>query len=328
VKISLPLKLGIIVVLVFSVAIAGCLLWTPIWIKYYVSKYRSEDVHQISDGIKGLLSLGENGTGKLEQLTIDVMQHAPTKRKIAVVDILVANGSKGTEILSCVFGSWPEAEFLQENWGKNNNPDKEDEWSLYPLHKAAHDGYINATTLLLSKGANSNVRDTFGRTPLLYALDWSREDIALLLIENGANVNVKDSAGWTALHEASRNGCKNSVLLLIERNANVNSKDNEGTTPLHQATIYNNQDCAEILIRNNADLEAKNKDGETPLSCAVFFQCKNIVALLIEKGADLNVKDNNGNTPLDSLVRDAEIISLLRSHGAKTGKELRKETRE
>jgi hypothetical protein len=41
VKLSLPIKLGIFVVLVFSVVIAVCLLWTPVRIKWYEQKMKT-----------------------------------------------------------------------------------------------------------------------------------------------------------------------------------------------------------------------------------------------------------------------------------------------
>jgi glucose-6-phosphate dehydrogenase assembly protein OpcA len=41
-KLSLPVKLGIFVVLLFAAVIATCLLWTPLRVRYYVGKLRSE----------------------------------------------------------------------------------------------------------------------------------------------------------------------------------------------------------------------------------------------------------------------------------------------
>jgi len=321
-KLTLSTKLTIFVLVLFALVIATCLLWTPVKVKYYESKYHSGNAKQITDGVSGLLSLGEKGESKLVQLACDEWKYASVPRKVMLVDVLVANGEKGIDILSWVFGEWPEARFLQENWTKYNEPDKDDPWRPYPLHNAAHDGYADSISLFLFKGADCNVKDIQGTTPLLYALGRSHEDIAALLIENGADVNAKDSGGWTALHEAADNGCLETIELLILKNAKVNSKDSKGRTPLHQATYRGNKNCAEVLIEKGADLEAKDKEGRTPLFDAVFFTYENIVALLIESGADLNVKDNNGCTPLDSLVRDDEIIFLLRSHGASTSAEL------
>jgi ankyrin repeat protein len=53
--------------------------------------------------------------------------------------------------------------------------------------------------LLLEKGADSNLGDNDGRTPLAWAAEKGREETVKILLENGANVNSTDNYGQTPL---------------------------------------------------------------------------------------------------------------------------------
>lgn len=53
----------------------------------------------------------------------------------------------------------------------------------------------NCLKLLLSKGADINLRDEQGKSVLLLSADLARFDIALYLLENGANPSLKDNKG-------------------------------------------------------------------------------------------------------------------------------------
>lgn len=46
------------------------------------------------------------------------------------------------------------------------------------------------------------------------------------LLDRGAEVNVKDDEGYTPLHHAAAGNSVNSVIMLIDRGANVNSVTN------------------------------------------------------------------------------------------------------
>ena len=78
------------------------------------------------------------------------------------------------------------------------------------------------------------------------------------LIANGADVNVKDKYGWTPLHHAafdSINDAHNAaeiVKLLIANGADVNAEDMLGITPLDIVRGENAAEVEKLLIDNGA----------------------------------------------------------------------------
>ncbi len=112
-----------------------------------------------------------------------------------------------------------------------------------------------AEVLINNNGADVNVKDNDGQTPLF----WARNvDIAKVLINNGADVNAKDIYGQTPLFWA-RN--VDIAKVLINNGADVNAKDIYGRTPLFFAKSKNE---ADLLIKNGADINIKDNRGNHP----------------------------------------------------------------
>ena len=174
-----------------------------------------------------------------------------------------------------------------------------------PLWRAARDGNIEAVRQHLASGTDVDAKSSrSGSTPLHFAANYGRKEIAELLISKGAEVNAKSNKGNTPLHNAAlgggnqnaaHGGQKEIAELLIAKGADVNAKDDGGMAPLHSA--------AQVWIKVNTE----------------------VIELLIAEGADVNAKDDDGTTPLDWAIRrkHSETADLLRKHGGKTKKELK-----
>lgn len=119
--------------------------------------------------------------------------------------------------------------------------------------------------VLIASGAEINIRDNSGRTPLVLAAYSGYPEVAQLLLANKAGVKVKDDAGSTALHWAASFGRQEVAALLLANEAEVDARDNEGATPLHHAAEKGHLDVAALLLANHAEVNAKDNQGATPL---------------------------------------------------------------
>ncbi|MBA0776130.1 hypothetical protein Goshw_004281 [Gossypium schwendimanii] len=133
-----------------------------------------------------------------------------------------------------------------------------DEEGWAPIHSAASIGNLEIMEILLSKGANVNVKNDGGRTALHYAASKGWLKIAELLISHGC----------TPLHRAASTGKSALCELLIEEGAEVDATDRAGQTPLMSAVICQNKEVALLLIRHGADVDIEDKEGYTVLGLA------------------------------------------------------------
>jgi ankyrin repeat protein len=68
--------------------------------------------------------------------------------------------------------------------------------------------------MLLAKGANPNVKNKVGGTPLMWAAVYGNEAAARMLLEHGADASLKDEDGVTAAGWASKNKREELAKLL------------------------------------------------------------------------------------------------------------------
>ena len=85
------------------------------------------------------------------------------------------------------------------------------------------------------------------------AAAWTDEHEVLLgLLAAGANKDLKNNDGETPLHIAVKEGNQAIVDALIKEGANVNQQNVLGETPLHIAVYYSHQAIVEALKREKA----------------------------------------------------------------------------
>ena len=118
-------------------------------------------------------------------------------------------------------------------------------------------------------------------------------------------------------------------LLLDTYHGYVDVRNKNEGTPLHVAASQAQPEAAKILIQHGTQVNARQKNGATPLHFAALKGRKpghvETARMLLEHGADVNAETDSGITPLSMTMsrQNTEMISLLRQHGARAGKQMR-----
>ena len=100
---------------------------------------------------------------------------------------------------------------------------------------------------LLRKGADINMPDQSGVTPLMLAVQENRANICELLISYGANLKMTDYDGENYLSIALYNSHNEMTRLLLDHQADHRFRTKTGETILHHAAQYGDLECLRIL---------------------------------------------------------------------------------
>ena len=126
-----------------------------------------------------------------------------------------------------------------------------------PLNGAAFSGNLEAARKLIEYNPtyiNAREEDS-GETPLFWVSEGRNSkdgSVARLLLEHGADINVQDDEGRTPLHTASYFGALEVVRVLLEHSADVEVKGEDGMTALQEAAERGHGKVVELLREHGA----------------------------------------------------------------------------
>ncbi len=178
-----------------------------------------------------------------------------------------------------------------------------------PLMFAALYADSSAVALLLRAGADPNIRNDAGASPLM----WAVPDIdkTRLLLDSGANVNARSGDGRTPLLiAASYRNSSATLELLLHRGAEPNVTSSGGAgSPLAEAAYLGDLSSIQALLKGGVDL----KHTGDAVGLALWSRCLPC-ALQLVKGA----QPDELHFPLELLSRlgDEPGVEFLLDHGA------------
>ena len=196
---------------------------------------------------------------------------------------------------------------------------------------AARDGAADAVRALAAAGADLDVQDPDGTTPLILAIVNARFDTAVALLDKGANPNVADNMGMTPLYAAVDMHTLSPMMgrpappmrdsidsvemarVLLRRGANPNAQLKkpiigrhtafqgdgslgEGTTALARAAKSADVAMIKVLLDGGADPRLTQKDGTTVAMIAASARGQRVYAAAASVGTPATEED-----ALDSL---------------------------
>ncbi|XP_042879102.1 85/88 kDa calcium-independent phospholipase A2-like isoform X2 [Penaeus japonicus] len=199
----------------------------------------------------------------------------------------------------------------------------EDGEGLYPIHVAVENENEKVITALIAAGAELDVVDKSGNTPLHVASSKSITVIQALKMKFHQVLNKKNKAQETPLLLAAQCSKLDNIKHLIQLGANINHKDDfvdqsnqsywEKIEKLVQAKDISSKDLhkggnllhwvktrelTDLCLDIGCDPDLRNSADQTPLHIMVLRNRIQCIVTLLCRGAKANFADVDGMTPL------------------------------
>ncbi len=138
-------------------------------------------------------------------------------------------------------------------------------------------------TLLADHGVDA--KDADGRTALMHASFFGKEELLQKLIDDGADTNHQDKIGYSALHHCSLEMQTGTAQILLNNFADPNLLDEHENGPLWVALMNSkgNFKLVRQLIEHGADPEVENLYERTAEDLAETLYKKELDELLEEE---------------------------------------------
>lgn len=183
---------------------------------------------------------------------------------------------------------------------------------------AAGQGFVARAEGLLKAGADVNtVHPPWQLTPLLAASEISF-DMVKLLVARGAQVNVRDRDGMTPLMRAIVLRDLRMVKLLLDAGAQINTTDHRGHTAFTHAILRSDADILKLLIARGAETDVVTAMGTTPWSIAQ--RMREAALIMPERDHEHTHAGQAGHamrSKAESLVQTQAVLDVLVKAGVK-----------
>ncbi|KAF7690160.1 CARD- and ANK-domain containing inflammasome adapter protein [Silurus meridionalis] len=186
------------------------------------------------------------------------------------------------------------------------------------LFKAVKRNLDEIVVALIESGADINVCNDMGYTPLLLAIELGNWEVFKVLVSNKAQINTRLPNQMSPIHLAIQSGSKQITEILLDMGIDPNIIGPKEQMPLHLCALHNHPALLALLLHKGAQINAVTQDGFTALHLACQSGHKEAVAQLLEGKADLHAQDRTARTALHwaAAQGDIGIIKLLLFFGS------------
>ena len=187
-----------------------------------------------------------------------------------------------------------------------------------PLVASVVDGDVNALKELLATGSDVNVLDSeYDSTALAEAVGRGNREMVQILISAGADVNMKNSSGHTALMSMTQVTTPEIIWTLLDAGAKGDLRDEDGMNALHYAASAGHAEALRALLASGVSVDARDDENKTALMIATEAGNTDNVFVLLKAGASVNLRDDEGTTALGMAIESdyAETAKVLMDFG-------------
>jgi hypothetical protein len=160
---------------------------------------------------------------------------------------------------------------------------------------------------LLASGADFNLQNNKGNTPLYHAAWGDNLTVVQTLLDLGADINQQNDAGDTASSFSRKS------QFVVDDDTDEHSDEDSTFESRSFFGLDGLLDLLQMLLDRGADIDHQNKIGDTPVLRAAWVGHYEVVKLLLDRGADVHHQNNNGDTLLlatasrGHLAKEAEV---------------------
>lgn len=171
----------------------------------------------------------------------------------------------------------------------------------YKLLNAAKTGDLAQVKALVEAGnVEVNVIDSFQNSALLMAVDNKHLVVAEYLLQHGADIQLDNKYGYTPLMQAVMRNDSKMVNMLLDKGAKIDQKNfYTELTPLMMAVDNGSMEMVELLLARKANLNLQDERGRSALMHATAARQPKLAERLQQAGADTTLKDKQGRTADD-----------------------------
>jgi ankyrin repeat protein len=134
---------------------------------------------------------------------------------------------------------------------------------------ACYSGNFALVRSLVGCGASVDFQCQSGHTSAILCCSHGYPEILQFIIEQGADADLVNSAGWSPLHYAVGNKRPQCTAVLLRHRVALDARCNAyGRTALWFASINGQLPVVKLLVEGGADIDRAANDGRTPLAIA------------------------------------------------------------